>query len=58
MLQAGKEAFQQDYPSFVFEEMEKINERLTEREKEEQTIKARIEKAAYFLKISKRKSNV
>lgn len=58
VLQAGKEAFQQDYPSFVFKEMEKINERLTEREKEEQTIKARIEKSSVFLKISKRKSNV
>lgn len=57
-LQAGREAFQQDYPSFVFEEMEKINEQLNEREKEEQTIKARIEKSSVFLKISKRKSNV
>ncbi|MDE8675837.1 SbcC/MukB-like Walker B domain-containing protein [Priestia aryabhattai] len=54
-LQAGREAFQQDYPSFVFEEMEKINEQLNEREKEEQTIKARIEKSSVFFENQQKK---
>ncbi|MFP7734579.1 SbcC/MukB-like Walker B domain-containing protein [Priestia aryabhattai] len=54
-LQTGKEAFHQDYPSFVFEEMKKINEQLTERETEEQTIKARIEKSSVFFENQQKK---